>query len=152
MNLKVLFYKKSEQLVTPADYAEWALSMLENDFSSESLYILSSLHEPLNLFEVEDYFDRTFVELNLTIPSPEECARAYIEMLCQEIVSGGSDPFPIIDDIYLVVREYALQELTVWYDISEQINDFRYGDNYRNTTKEALLALIKKEAMKQLET
>lgn len=145
MNLKVLFYKKSEQLVTPANYVEWALSMLENDFSSESLYILSSLREPLNLFEVEDYFDRTFVELNLTIPSPEECAHAYIEMLCKEMVSGGSDPFPIIDNIYLVVREYALHELTEWYDISEQIDNLCYGDNYRNTTKEALIALIKKK-------
>lgn len=92
------------------------------------------------------------MELNLTVPSPEECARAYIEMLCKEIVSGDSAPFPIIDNIYLVVREYALHELTVWYDISEQIDDFRYGDNYRNTTKEVLMALIKKEAMKQLET
>lgn len=57
MDLKVLFYKKSEQLVTPADYVNWALSMLEDDFSSEFLYILSSLREPLNLFEVEDYFN-----------------------------------------------------------------------------------------------
>lgn len=72
MNLKDLFYKKTEHLITPTDYVEWALSMLENDFSSESLYILSSLREPLNLFEVEDYFDRTFVELNLTVPSPEK--------------------------------------------------------------------------------
>lgn len=119
MNLKVLFHKKSENLVTPADYVEWALSMLENDVSSESLYILSSLREPLNLFEVEDYFDRTFKELNLTVPFPEKCARAYIEMLCKDIVSCGSAPFPIIDNIYLVVREYALHELTVWYDISE---------------------------------
>ncbi|MGB6406919.1 MAG: hypothetical protein WBF39_05535 [Planococcus donghaensis] len=67
------------------------------------------------------------------------------------MVSGGSDPFPTIDNIYLVVPEYTLHELTAWYDSSEQIDDFRYGDSYRNTTKETLLVLIKK-AMKQLET
>lgn len=92
------------------------------------------------------------MELKLAIPSPEKCARAYIKILCQEIVSGGSNPFLIIDYIYMLVREYTLHELTAWYDISEQIDNFRYGDNYRNTTKETLLVLIKKETMKQLET
>lgn len=48
----------------------------------ENHIILSSLREPLNLFEVEYYFNRNFVELNLTIPSPEEVAHDYIEMVC----------------------------------------------------------------------
>ena len=56
MDTNMLYYKIYEGDVKSCDYIKWAMNMLENDCSSASLNVLSALDEPLNIFEVEDYF------------------------------------------------------------------------------------------------
>jgi hypothetical protein len=90
MDTKVLYYKKFEGNVKSHDYVDWAFSMLENGISSTSLNILASLKEPLNIFEIEDYFNRVLKELNLREPSHEESAKYYIQFLLREIIDDKS--------------------------------------------------------------
>ncbi|TDL85937.1 hypothetical protein E2R55_23345 [Vibrio vulnificus] len=78
MDTKILYYKKFEGSVKSIDYVNWAIHMLEKDFSTQSLNILSSFSEPLNIFEVEDYFSRIIRELSLQEPLHDECAKYYI--------------------------------------------------------------------------
>ena len=63
MDTKILYYKKFKGEEMPINYINWANSMLENENSTTSLNILASLREPLNIFEIEEYFKRALGEL-----------------------------------------------------------------------------------------
>lgn len=53
--------------------------------------------------------------------------------------------------IYEIVRELDnCDGLEKWYNISEMIDDFRYGDNISNLSKVALIVTIEKEVKKLL--
>lgn len=151
MDTKILYYKKFEGSIEPVDYINWAIQMLENNFSTQSLNILSSLKKPLNMFEIEDYFTRTIRELSLQKPSHEECAKYYIYELLKRILNNKGDIMSIAYEIYNVVHEhFTNEEVSVWYDISEKIDDFRYGDNITKITKETLIIAIMETAVQQL--
>ena len=125
--------------------------MLENDCSSFSLNILSSLREPLNIFEVEGYFRNVVSELNLQEPSYKDCAEIYIQHLSKKILQNENNAIDIAYQIYEVVRDLDYPEdLEEWCTISEFIDDFRYGDNHSNLSKVALITTIVNEAKKQL--
>lgn len=138
----------------PIDYINWANSMLENDNSTTSLNILVSLREPLNIFEIEEYFKRAMSELSMKEPSNEECAKYYIRHLLKEILNDKNKALNLAYEIYEVVREHFFNEELeiwyIWYEISEMIDDFRYGDNPRNFTHEFLITIIVHETNKQL--
>ena len=73
MDTRQLFYYIYQKSVTAEKhYLPWALSMLEHEQNSLSLSILAS-RPSYNLFEVEDYFQRTLKELSLLKPSEQEC-------------------------------------------------------------------------------
>ncbi|HWL27061.1 MAG TPA: hypothetical protein VNR38_25470 [Ureibacillus sp.] len=151
MDTKILYYKKFEGSIEPIDYINWAIQMLENNSSTHSLNILSSLNEPLNMFEIEDYFTRTIRELSLQEPSYEECAKYYIYELLKKILNNEDDIISIAYEIYNVVQEhFTNKEVSVWYDISEKIDDFRYGDNITKITRETLVITIMETAVQQL--
>ncbi|MFU2018852.1 hypothetical protein ACM6Q7_28245 [Peribacillus butanolivorans] len=153
MDTKILYYKKFKGSVKSIEYVNWAMHMLANDFSTQSLSILSSFNEPLNIFEVEDYFSRAIRELSLQQPLHEECAKYYIYELLRKILNDEDDVLEIAYEIYNVIREhFTNEELSVWYDISEKIDDFRYGDNIANITKGNLITTIVNEAKKQLKS
>ncbi|HZG72855.1 MAG TPA: hypothetical protein VEY51_15055 [Chondromyces sp.] len=125
--------------------------MLENDRASLSLNILSSLREPLNIFEVEDYFRRALKELDWQEPSYEECAVYYIQHLSKKILEDKNHALEIAYDIYMVVRDLDYPDnLEEWCNISEMIDDFLYGDNRSKLNKEALIVTIVEEAKNQL--
>ena len=152
MDTLLLFYKINQnQDVKAVDYIKWAFNMLENNCSSFSLNILSSLREPLNIFEVEDYFRRALSELKLQEPSYEECARYYILLLSQKILQDENNAFDLVYDIQMVIRDIDYPEdLEEWLFISDMIDLFKYdGINFK-LTKEDLLATIMDEAKNQL--
>jgi hypothetical protein len=151
MDTLILFYKIHKGNVESIDYIDWALKMIENDFASFSLNILSSLREPLNIFEVEDYFKRALRELELWEPSYEECATYYIQHLSKRILEEENNAIDIAYEIYEVVRNLDYPEdLEDWYNISEMVDDFRYSDNNSKLSKAALIMTIVKEAKNQL--
>ncbi|KOS64856.1 hypothetical protein FJQ98_21165 [Lysinibacillus agricola] len=147
-----MFYKiYQNQNVKAVDYINWAFSMLENNCSSFSLNILSSLREPLNIFEVEDYFGRALSELELQEPSYEECARYYILHLSEKILQDKNNAVDIVYDINTVIRDIDYPEdLEEWFIISDMIDEFHYGGNNFKLTKDELIATIMNEAKSQL--
>ena len=151
MHTKILYYKKFKGNEIPVDYVNWAYSMLERGISTTSLNILASLSEPLNIFEIEDYFKRALGELNMVEPSIEECAKYYIRHLLRQIINDKNNAINLAYEIYEVVREHFInEELEIWYEISEMIDDFRYGDNIRKITQDYLITSIVQESNKQL--
>lgn len=154
MDTKILYYKRFKGNVMPIDYINWANCMLENENSTTSLNILASLREPLNIFEIEEYFKRALGELSMTEPSNEECAKYYIRHLLRVILNDKNKALNLAYEIYEVVREHFFNEELeiwyIWYEISEMIDDFRYGDNPRNFTHEFLITIIVHETNKQL--
>jgi hypothetical protein len=151
MDTLILFYKIHQGNVESIDYINWALKMFENDSESISLNILSSLREPLNIFEVEGYFKRALRELDLREPSYEECAAYYIQHLSKRILEDENNAIDIAYEIYEVVRDLDYpKDLEEWYNISEMVDDFRYGDNNSKLSKAALIITIVKEAKNQL--
>lgn len=153
MDTEVLYYKIFERKVLTTDYIEWAFYMLHNGKSSPSLNVLVSLIKPVNIFEVEEYFNRSMNELNIAKPSYEESARHYIRYLLKEIVE---DPSIAIDNayrIYRIVREHFLnEEQDIWYEISEMIDDVLYGDNIKNVTRISLTKIIVIESKHQMKS
>ena len=56
-------------------------------------------------------------------------------------------------DIYKITREHFLEEEhDRWYEISEMIDDFLYGDNKNDITRTDLIEAIVLEAEHQLKT
>lgn len=152
METQLLFYKKYRNTVNSSDYIEWALKMLEKDYDSHSLYILASLREPINIFEVEDYFWRAFGELNLAEPTYVECAYSYIICLSHKIlVSTSSCAMEIADAIFEVVRDLDYPgDLEDWYKVSEKVDGYRYGYNGSEISKDTLISIILDTAAKYI--
>lgn len=147
-----IFYKIYKGDVNSHDYISWALKMLHNECSSYSLNILSSLKEPINIFEVEEYFRRSLRELNLEEPSYDECALYYIGYLSRKILGDEDNAIDIADEIHDVVRDLDYPEdLEEWINICDMIDDYRYGDNHSKLTKAALIMMIVNGAKNQLE-
>lgn len=152
MNTYILFYKIYEGKDEPVDYWNWAFKMIESEFSSPSLYILSSLTEPLNIFEVKDYFNKAVKELRIEKPTQEECAKYLICNLLSRIIEDQTKAIDYAYEVYKLVREHFInEELDIWYEISEMIDDFRYGDNIENITMDLLTSKIIQEAKKQIQ-
>ena len=125
--------------------------MLENEVSTTSLNILASLREPLNIFEVEDYFNRALDELDIEEPLYEECAKCYIRYLLIQIVDDNNKAMNLAYEIYEVIREnFTDEELDKWFEISEMIDEYRYGDNIKNLTNDFIITIIVDLAKKQL--
>ena len=153
MDTNMLYYKIYEGDVKPCDYRKWAMNTLDNERSSASLNILSALEEPLNIFEVEDYFNRASSEIDLRKPSHEECAQYFINHLIEAILRDENNAIEIAYEIYIVSSEHINTEdlsISKWYGISEMIDDFRYGDNVANLTRSTLISVIVQEAENQL--
>ncbi|ARF18658.1 hypothetical protein [Sporosarcina ureae] len=151
MDTGVLYYKILERKVLATDYIGWAFYMLHNEKSTPSLNVLVSLIKPLNIFEVEEYFNRAINELNIAKPSYEESAGHYVRYLLREIVDDPSIAIENAYDIYKIAREHFLdEEQDIWYGISEMIDDFLYGDNIKNITRTSLTKVIVLESEHQL--
>lgn len=119
--------------------------------SLHPLNVLVSLKKPLNIFEVDEYFNRAINELNIARPSYEESARHYVQYLLREIVDDPSKAIDNAYDIYKIAREHFLdEEQDIWYEISEMIDDFLYGDNIKNITRTSLTKVIVLESEHQL--
>jgi hypothetical protein len=153
MDTRELFYYIYQKSVTAEKhYLPWALSMLEREQDFLSLSILASLRPPYNLFEIEDYFQRTLKELSLSELSEQECTEYLIYTRLQKIVQHEEMALTEANHLYTMFIELDCPtELVAWLEISDMIDDYRYGDNYFNITDEIIHTTIMKEAKSQLE-
>ena len=149
MDTAILYYKIYNKQVVATDYIQWAQHQLQKDESSKSLNVLAALQEPLNIFEVEDYFNRAAKEIKLVKPTIQIVVQQYIYHLLEKIIQKEETPTELAYEIYKIAWEHSEdEELEVaWYEISEQIDDYSYGDNINKMSEEELNNLITKEAI-----
>lgn len=145
---ELCYYIYQKSVTVEKHYLPWAPSMLEHEQNSLSLSILASLRPPYNLFEVEDYFQRTLKELSLSEPSEQECL---IYRRLQTIVQHEERALTEANYLYIMFIELDCPtELVGWLEISDMIDDYQYGDNYFTITDEIIHTTIMKEAKSQL--
>ena len=70
----------------------WAMSLLEQGIETENLCVLASLLNPLNEFEVDEYFGLVISELDLITPNSEEAVEGYAKILAHEVIRGIITP------------------------------------------------------------
>lgn len=153
MEINRLFYIISEGQIEAKDYVKWAYSMVENKYTSPALNTLAFLEEPLNIFEVEQFFKRVLEELNLDEPTYEEQRNGQIQYLLQQIILEKDYAIRNGSEIYKIYRnnfDYDHHKTLVWYEISEMIDDFQYGDNINNYSEELLVQTIIQKAKEQI--
>lgn len=153
METSRLFYKKSQGQIDARDYVTWAYTMVEKNYSSAALHILVSLEEPLNIFEVEQYFNKALEELNIDEPTKEAQVNAQIRFLLQQIISNQNYAIDNAYELYEIYREnfgYNPHETILWLQITDMIDDFKYGDNKNHYTKELIEKKIVQAAKEQL--
>lgn len=152
MDTTILYYKIYSMTATSKDYISWAFHMLEHNHSSYSINVLSSLSETANIFEVENYFRRAVNEIQLPEPSYNACTIHYLQHLAKQILLDETRAIDHAYEIYEIMREMDEAPCyTTWYEISELIDDYRYGDNPTNLTLPALLLSIQRAAKQLLQ-
>ncbi|OZT13690.1 hypothetical protein CHN50_03705 [Priestia aryabhattai] len=150
MNTLELHYHIYQNNVSVADhYLPWAFSMIESDCESASLYILAALQEPYNIFEAEHYFRRAVEELELKVPTEQECTTYVVYKRLEELMNQPDDLFNKVYDLStLIIYELdSPKQLASFVEVSDLIDDFLYGDNYLKLTE----CTLKKEVLTRVE-
>ncbi|ALC85333.1 hypothetical protein AM499_05530 [Bacillus sp. FJAT-22090] len=150
METNALFYKIQKRTISTEDYVYWSHNLLENDVSSPSVNIISSFSFDENIFDVEVYFKRALNELGIQKPTFEICARAYIGHLAIKIIKENSHSVTF-DFAYRIFRIVASDlhypdDLIEWYEISEMIDELRYGDIPLEFNEDEVVSRIKNGA------
>ncbi|WP_391122471.1 hypothetical protein [Psychrobacillus sp. L3] len=150
MKTNALFYKMQKETVSTEDYVNWSHNILENYVSSPSVNIISSFLNGENIFQVEVYFKRALNELGIQKPTFEISARAYIGHLANKIIEEN-DHSVIFDLTYMIYQIVALDlhypdDLMEWYEVSEMIDELRYGDIPKEFNEDGVISRIKNEA------
>ena len=153
MEISRLFYKKTQGEIEAKDYVEWAYSMVENQYTSSALNILAFLEEPINIFEVEQLFQRVIGELTLDEPTYAEQVNAQIQYLLQQIITNQESAMDYAYDLYKVyVKSFGYEDdkTMIWLYLTDMIDDLKYGDNVNNYTKNSVERSILQAAKEQL--
>ncbi|WP_313893279.1 hypothetical protein [Psychrobacillus sp.] len=150
MQINAIFYKIQKGTVSTEDYVNWSHNLLENDVSSPAINIISSYSFGESIFEVEVYFKRALNEMAIEEPASEICARAYIGHLANKILiaNNHSLAFDLAYMIFWVVSsdlDYP-DDLMEWYEISEMIDELRFGDIPTEFNADGIISRIKNEA------
>ncbi|SDW37229.1 hypothetical protein [Paenibacillus sp. PDC88] len=141
----LLYYKRYKNKATATDYLKWANSLAEADVDSITLYKILSMNCNESLFSFEEYFNKFVLEIEMSIPIYEECARTYLYYLCQEILSDSRNAY-----INLVSELDYPEDLITWVNISEDIDRIIYDDQYHKPNKVEVRQQIILEAKKHL--
>ncbi|MFD1135965.1 hypothetical protein [Paenibacillus urinalis] len=147
----LLYYKRYKNKATATDYLKWANSLAEADVDSITLYKILSMNCNESLFSFEEYFNKFVLEIEMSIPIYEECARKYLYYLCLEILSDSRNAYDIVMDIFNLVSELDYpDDLITWVNISEDIDRIIYDDSYHKPNELVVRQQIILEANKYI--
>lgn len=134
-----IFAKRYLGSATSEDYVAWAIACLEQNIDSKNIRILASLHKPLYLSEVEEYFNRSLKDLGWTMPERRECLLQYARLLAQQIVSGDLRPVEGCRAIYgVVVALHCPAELSRWVNLDEGLHPDLISDLHGSDWDDAI--------------
>ncbi|MCX6366890.1 MAG: hypothetical protein NTX57_09290 [Armatimonadetes bacterium] len=101
-------------------FVDWALWLLEQGITEESVQILAVLRAPLSRWEVESWLNRVIFALELATPNPERFRYEYARELARRTVMGELSP---------EVGTRALWQEYVRLDYDEQLFAVAYLDD-----------------------
>ncbi|WP_337100102.1 hypothetical protein [Paenibacillus sp. YIM B09110] len=149
----VLFYRIYKSVISPEDYLNWSYSMLRSGIESKSLLMLSSMNSSDNIFSFEDYFNKSFSEVELHKPTFMESARSYITLLCTEIVNSKRDVFEVTKEIFKISVDLEYPEdLSVWLELDDNVDWIVYDNKALKQDESVVRQMIIKEAKRYLAT
>lgn len=146
-----VFGKRALEQISAADYIDWAIEMLMQDYDSPNLRILAGLDRRNSIFEVEAYFLRSMKELNIEELEPKTAIRAYVCEIAKGIIDGSfSSPMKAVENLYRmwVDTDYDF-DCEVWIDLNDALFSLYTGEfpyTYPSATLENIDDLVKQEA------
>lgn len=148
MNIqKVTYQLLGEKLISNFDskkYVNWAVTLLENGYDSESLIILAGLNYDTTE-EREEYFWKSVDELDIIIDKSDfELIENYAEYIAYEVVNERIEPIIGLSIMQHIVRETDYSSKYVqFYELSE---DLDYLTHDSRVIYSSGLSLINKNA------
>lgn len=141
---------------SPRDYADWAVSCLENGLDTKNIRILASMFNADSFSDINIYFQRALEELGLELPPKEESLLSYSKFIAKQIVENKIEPVKGCREIYLL--SYGLdysEKLSNWIYLDEGLDPKSYEflwDSYRNSEPtQAIKDAIVREAKELLQ-
>jgi len=153
MDICLVYYESYNGTVTAEDhYIPWAISLLEEGCMSPALNMLAGLQKPYNIFEVEEYVQRTIRELTLFVPTYEQCIayKAY-----HHLVNVTYKPSQSIKEAKILIdmafKHDDTDYLQEWIAISQLIDEFEYDNKHFQHTEEKIQKEITSIARQELD-
>ena len=131
MKFELLAGKRALGSAYTKDYTEWAESLLYEDIESENVAILASMgyeRDP-DSEEVETYFLKSLKDLALTLPNEKEGLKIYAKALCEQIVSGDSEPE---EGVGILESSYSKSDYEAIYSIWDELSEDLWMVNDRD--------------------
>jgi len=124
MNFEYLTGKIRFGTASSKDYTDWAEDMLQDGADSENVAILTGLglDKAPDMEEIRFYFKKSISDLELELPTDEDCILNYARHICKEIVDGVMPPLNglvILDGLYSI--SYYGPIYSIWDELSEDI-------------------------------
>ena len=143
IGLLELYYKRYAGIVQASDYVEWANHCLYLDvFEIQKLASMSAA-ESLNLFEIEEMFNDALKAAQIEAPSEELCLHHHLRHLHSQLLMPVKDAELIVKEIYdCTISHGVFEEQLNWQEMSDVIDDFKYGDNLNGYTENLVNEMI----------
>lgn len=138
-----MYYKRYSGTVQASDYVEWANHYLYLDVLEIKKLASMSIAESLNLFEIEGMFDDALKAAQIKAPSEELCLHNHLRILHAQLLMPGQNTMSIVKEIYdCTISHGIFEEQLNWQEISDVIDDFKYGDNLNGYTRDMVNKMI----------
>jgi hypothetical protein len=110
-------------------WAEWALSMLKQNYYSDHLYDLAADSPPFDQTETIELADKIFKELGLDWSDTEHVVREYVVELLQDMLRGAKSSQDVLDDLmHICVEMDYPKDLFRFYLLHFAQDDLRDSD------------------------
>ncbi len=129
LTYKVVVYGENDRLKSD-DVIEWALDMLDLNFTVPSLYILASIEKGCSFYEVQPYLESALKELQLDRKEGKEALISYCSYYVRQISNNQNvrENIKILCDI--CIEEDYPSEIYDFYNLHFAWMDYEYDPNY----------------------
>ena len=131
MNYACLRGKEIMNYARMQDYSEWAMGLLGDGIESTNVAVLAgfAFEKHAHPADIHEYFQRSVEELELAMPTNDECVKAFARSVCNEVVRGEVSPTEGLDELnYICIHlEYA-EEYLEFYHLHDEIVRLQHPD------------------------
>lgn len=149
MELFDVFYKRYTGTIEAVDYVEWAIRQLDMDILEVKKLAAMGMGGQLNIFEVEEMFDRAMEGIGENPPSKHQCVDHHLKKLHSQLLFPNENALSVLQEIYeFTITHELFEEQMKWQEVSDAADDFHYGDNFYGYTEKRIHEMILAAATK----